>query len=419
MWVVAPVPVPGWVSGLLSGWVSGWVSVPLSVPLSMPGWVSVSVSVSVWVSVWVSAAVAVAVAVAGLCRPRLGPRLPVPAAVAAAASAAVTLAHAVGPARPAWGAEALGMVESVALMTLAGLVVRHAPVRRAAPAALAAGLASAVWLLRFFAPASPLEGVGAAAFWGLGAVLAATVGAHLRAVEARQERAMTDLRTVLRLRLARDLHDFVAHDISEMVAHAQAGRIAGDPSQALERVEAAGQRALSTLDRTLDTLQHDRPLTPVGDLDGIREAAERFTAAGPAKVHLRMDPAVTVPADVAALAYRIVIEGLTNVRRHAARARRVELDVRAGSGALEIAMTNDGVSRTRGAGRGGTGLPGLTELVRAQGGELVARAVPDGWSLAARLPLAQSLGWPPAFSSPTTRRASAAPSASSSTPSPT
>ncbi|MDF2705602.1 histidine kinase [Nonomuraea muscovyensis] len=376
-----------------------------------------------WVAALVSVSSAVAVAVAGSCRPRFRPRLPVPTCVAATVSAAVTLAHVAGMARPAWGAEALGMIESVALMALAGLVVRHVPARRAAPAALAAGLASAVWLLRFFTPASPLEGVGAAAFWGLGAVLAAAVGAYLRALEARQERAMAGMRTVLRLRLARDLHDFLAHDISEMVAHAQAGRAGGDPSQALERVEAAGQRALSMLDRTLDTLHHDRPLTAAGDLNGIREAAERFSAAGPARVHLRMDPAVTAPADTAALACRIVIEGLNNVRRHAARARRVELDVTAGSGALELTMTNDGVGRTRGGGRGGrrggTGLPGLTELVQAQGGELVARALPDGWSLTARLPLAQSLECPPASSSPTTRRASAAPSASSSTPSPT
>ncbi|WP_171074109.1 sensor histidine kinase [Nonomuraea basaltis] len=158
-------------------------------------------------------------------------------------------------------------------------------------------------------------------------------------------------------------------------------------------------------------LHHDRPLTAAGDLSGIREAAERFSAAGPAQVRLHMDPAVTVPAETAALAYRIVVEGLTNIRRHAPQAGRVVLSVSARSGFLEITMTNDGVSRTRGSRSGGSGLPGLAALVQAQGGELVTQAVPEEWSLTARLPLAQSPVWPPVSSSPTTRKASAAPSA--------
>ncbi|WP_188189767.1 sensor histidine kinase [Nonomuraea sp. SYSU D8015] len=195
-------------------------------------------------------------------------------------------------------------------------------------------------------------------------MLAAAVGAYLRFLDARQERAVAGTRTALRLRLARDLHDFVAHDISEMVAHAQAGRVAGDPLQALERVEAAGQRALSMLDRTLDMLHDDPPLSPVGDLGGIAAAAERFSAAGPAQVRLSMDPAATVPVEAAALAYRIVVEGLTNVRRHAPRATRVDLRVSASPGVLEVTMTNDGVIRTRSRRRGGSGLPGLAALGR-------------------------------------------------------
>ncbi|GLW13095.1 hypothetical protein Misp01_82230 [Microtetraspora sp. NBRC 13810] len=195
--------------------------------------------------------------------------------------------------------------------------------------------------------------------------------------------------------------------------------MAGDPRQALDRVEAAGLRAMSMLDRTLDMLHHDRPLTPAGDLGGIREAAERFSAAGPGQVRLHLDPEVTVPAETATLAYRIMIEGLTNVRRHAPKVSLVDLRVSASGDALEVSMTNDGVSGARGDRRGGSGLPGLTALVRAHGGELVSRAVPHGWSLTARLPLAQSPGWSPESSSPTTRKASAAPSGSSSTPSPT
>ncbi|GAA0925489.1 sensor histidine kinase [Nonomuraea longicatena] len=345
-------------------------------------------------------------------------RLFVPTLIAGTVSLAVTIAHVAGVLRPWPGADVLGMAESVTLMAAAGLVVRYSPLRQAAVAAPVAGLASATWLLRVFTPESPLAGLGAAAFWGLGAMLATAVGGYLRSLEVRQERAIADTQTALRLRLARDLHDFVAHDLGEMVAHAQAGQVAGDPARALERVEAAGQRALSMLDRTLDMLHHDRPMTPVGDLGGIAEAAERFSAAGPAQVNLRINPEIVVGPDTAALAYRIVIEGLTNVRRHAPRARSVELDVTISAGTLEVTLVNDGVTRSqksrrgsvaarhpdvserasgpktpmaeRGSRIGGSGLPGLSALVAEHGGELMAAAVPDGWSLTARLPLAQS-----------------------------
>ncbi|GAA3429622.1 histidine kinase [Streptosporangium nondiastaticum] len=363
-----------------------------------------------WVVAVVPAVVAAGVAVSGF-RPRSRPGPSASALSAAGVSVAATLAHLAGVVRPAPGADALGMAESAALMVSAGLAVRYAPSRRAAVAASAAGLAAAVWPLRVFTPASPLEGVGVCAFWGLGALLAAAVGGYLRSLDARQERAVAGTRLALRLRLAGDLHDYLAHDISEMVAHAQAGLVTGDPRQALERVEAAGQRALSMLDRTLDTLRHDRPHTPGGDLGGIREAAERFSAAGPARVDLRMDPAVTAPPETAALAYRVVAEGMTNIRRHAPRAGRVGLSVDASSGVLTVTMTNDGVTRAPATRRGGTGLPALASLVRTRGGELVAGAVPEGWSLTARLPLEQSPEWSPASSSPTTRKASAAPSA--------
>ncbi|MEN3537153.1 hypothetical protein AAH991_18710 [Microbispora sp. ZYX-F-249] len=358
----------------------------------------------------VPAPVAVVAAATALFRPKTRSRLTLPAG-AAALSLAVTLAHLVGGPRHTRVADVSGMAESVALMVLAGLLVRYAPARAAVPAATATGTAAAVWVLRVFTPASPVEGMGVCAFWGLGALAAIGAGAYLRLLDVRRDRAVSDARTALRLRLSQDLHDFVAHDISEMVAHAQAGRVAGDPRQALVRVEAAGQRAMSMLDRTLDMLRHDRPHVPTGDLSGIRETAARFSAAGPARVHLSTDTPAAVPAEIAALAYRVVVEGLTNVRRHAPRAGRVDLGLRAADDVLEITMTNDGVSRAPGRRRGGAGLAGLTALVRERGGELVARAVPDGWSLTARLPLAQSPAWSPESSSPTTRKASAPPSA--------
>ncbi|MFI6813504.1 sensor histidine kinase [Nonomuraea sp. NPDC050328] len=363
--------------------------------------------------------VAVLAVVAGSV-PCCRPVLPVAAVVAAGTSLLVTAAHLTGPVVAGPGGDALSMAESVVLTALTGVVVRFVPGRRAAVLAALVALAAATWLLRVFDAASPLEAVGACAFWGAGAALAAAVGGHLRHTEVRQARAVAGTRLELRLRLARDLHDYLAHDISEMVAHAQAGTVAGDPREALGRVEAAGQRALAMLDRTLDMLHHDTlhhdtlhhhiPLTPGGDLEGIREAAGRFAAAGPARVELTLE-AADVPPETSALAYRVVLEGLTNIRRHAPQARLVGLRISTSSGRLDLSLTNDGVRAAQPAGRrGGTGLAALTSLVEAHGGELRAAAVPQGWSLTVRLPLAQSPEWPPASSSPTTRKASAAPS---------
>ncbi|MGW4473664.1 sensor histidine kinase [Nonomuraea sp. NPDC004354] len=348
--------------------------------------------------------------------------LPVAASVAAGLSLAVTCWYAItGPRR---GEDLMGLVESLVLTALVGLIARWAPVRQAVPSGVAAGLAAATWLLRYLVPVSPLEGLGMCAFWGIGVCGAAGVGIYLRSLDTRRVRAVEEERAGQRLRLARDLHDFVAHDVSEMVAQAQAGQVVGavEPAQALaalQRVERAGLRAMATLDRTVLEL-HDSP-----GLAGLADLAGRFTAAGPTRVELAV-PDMEVPEEVAGLAYRIVVEALTNVRRHAPEATRVDVAVRVEGGTLVVIVADDGAAdrpappdagrggdrdaardaagrggepdagpgRTAAggqerAGGGGFGLPSLSERVEAMGGTLRAAAVPGGWSLVARLPLAR------------------------------
>ncbi|MEU4835975.1 histidine kinase [Streptosporangium sp. NPDC023615] len=311
-------------------------------------------------------------------------------------SLAVTAARLTGHPLP-YDAGMPGLAESVTLMVLAGLTVRWSPVRGAAVAGALAGLASAVWLLRFISPSSPLEGVGACAFWSIGTMVAAGWGAYLRSLDARRARATADDRAAPRLRLAGDLHDFVAHDISEMVAHAQAGRVVGpgDPGQALaalERIERAGQRAMSALDRTVlmlhgDELATTSPLPGLTELSGL---AGRFAAAGRARVRVNLDPDLEgrVPRETAATAFRIVSESLTNVRRHAPDATLVDVTVTVESAALVVTVRNDGVAGPGEDGRGGFGLPVLADHLGSLGGLLRAGPVPGGWSLAARIPLA-------------------------------
>ncbi|MFE3453398.1 sensor histidine kinase [Nonomuraea sp. NPDC059194] len=348
----------------------------------------------------VAAVVALAWVVVGGARGRS--RLPVLAGAAAGLSLAVTLWYMIsGPRR---GEDLMGLAESLTLAALVGLIARWSPVRQAVPSGVVTGLAASVWLLRYLVPASPLEALGMCAFWGLGVCGVAGVGGYLRSLDTRRVRAVEDERARQRLRLARDLHDFVAHDVSEMVAQAQAGQVVGvaEPAQALaalQRVEQAGLRAMETLDRTVLEL-HDSPR-----LDGLAELAARFTAAGSARVELAVEE-VEAPEEVAGLGYRVVVEALTNVRRHAQEATRVDVAVRAEGGTLVVTVTNDGVGGgeregrgggvdggvgggERGSRRGGFGLSGLAEQVEAMGGTLRAAAVPGGWSLVARLPLAR------------------------------
>ncbi|WP_242705129.1 histidine kinase [Streptomyces griseocarneus] len=108
---------------------------------------------------------------------------------------------------------------------------------------------------------SVLVMAGAAAFWWLPVCGAAVVGGYPRLMEYRRDRLVAGTRRSQQLELARDLHDFVAHDVSGIVAQAQAARFvaAADPGQAvpaLERIEKAGLNALASMDRMVRML-HD------------------------------------------------------------------------------------------------------------------------------------------------------------------
>ncbi|WP_432869006.1 sensor histidine kinase [Microbispora rosea] len=315
--------------------------------------------------------------------------------------------------------------ESAGLLILVILVVRAAPVRHALIAAGLAEVATPVLLLRFGLGPPTLAALAGFAVWGLSAALAAAVGLYLRSMDDHRARSVRAARRAQRTQLARDLHDFVAHDVSGMLAQAQAGRILAeqDPQQAVaafQRIEQAALQALASMDRTVRVLHDADDLTagesegrtPLPGLVDLRGLADRFSDSGTAVVHLDIDarledPNGGLPREVAATAYRIVVEALTNVRRHAVTASRVEVTVRRtrivgdlAGGALEVTVTDDartGPAPTRpvlgAAGRGGGfGLAGLTEHVEALGGTLAAGPyAPHGWRVAATMPLAASL----------------------------
>ena len=197
-----------------------------------------------------------------------------------------------------------------------------------------------------------------------------------------------------RLRIARDVHDVVAH---AMVAiNVQAGvaahRIDSDPEQALHalrEIKAASGEALADLRAALGVLRDGDGAAAIGPTAALRdldELAAGLRAAG-VRVEFDVNDVTAVPAAVQAASYRIVQEALTNVLRHA-NASAARVSVTREDGALRVEVRDDGVGAgARGAGGSGNGVRGMRERAAALSGTLESGpADPRGWRVLARLP---------------------------------
>ena len=204
-----------------------------------------------------------------------------------------------------------------------------------------------------------------------------------------------------RTRIARELHDVVAHYVSVAVVQASGARrvLDRDPAAAraaLEAVETAGRTALIEMRRMLEVLRTDDPgLGPQPGLGELERLVDSVRAAG-LPVELAIEGgACCLPPGMDLAAYRIVQEALTNTVRHAGRAA-ARVTIRYAADQLEIEVVDDG----RGAaapliegGEGGHGLIGMKERVTLFGGELqVGPVFPGGWRVFARLPLEPGAG---------------------------
>jgi signal transduction histidine kinase len=197
-----------------------------------------------------------------------------------------------------------------------------------------------------------------------------------------------------RARIARELHDIVAHCISVMVIQAGAGqRLAiREPALAAEAFDAIGEalrQAESEIGRLVELLGHESGLR---GRDGIRlvdELVARAAAAGLAVTCRFAGAAEELSERASEAAYRVVQESLTNALKHAPGAP-VEVVIAASGPSVEITVRNgptaapaSGLERTG----GGRGLTGMRERVQACGGELAAGPAGDGgWQVLARLP---------------------------------
>lgn len=251
--------------------------------------------------------------------------------------------------------------------------------------------------------------------WGIGtttelivaltAVIAWLIGdsMHQSRVHAEQVRAQAAAQAVTaeRLRIARELHDMVAHTIGIVALQAGAARRVIDTRpelarEALGEVENASRETLSGLRRMLGVLRRAEPgqapeatpldPSPAPGLADIDRLAERTTAAG---VHVEVrwqGERHTLPPEIGMSAYRIVQEAVTNVVRHAGtRSCRVTVDCRDEELAIEVVDSGKGPGR---AAATGYGLLGMRERVGLLHGEFTAAPRPEGgFRVAARLPV--------------------------------
>ncbi|MGK4584727.1 sensor histidine kinase [Kitasatospora sp. HPMI-4] len=298
--------------------------------------------------------------------------------------------------------------EWTALLILLARVIRRVPNRRVAALALLTGAAAAVLPLRFTLRAPdprPGPSVVAVALSLLGVACAAGIGAYLRSLDGRRVRAVARARREQRLEVARDLHDFVAHEITGIVLEAQAAQLSGDdPAETralLRRLEEAGLRALDAMDDTVRALREpadgtgtqsaegatgtaaeEPPPTRVYGLADLADLTGRFSTTGTthASLDLGTGLAGSLPREIEGAVYAVVLEALTNVRRHAAGSRRVAVRVGRATGAdggaaIAVSVTDDGgpgalTHRPRSG--GGTGLAAVAERISALGGTFAA-----------------------------------------------
>jgi signal transduction histidine kinase len=217
---------------------------------------------------------------------------------------------------------------------------------------------------------------------------------HAARVEREREERTRAAIEEERKRIARELHDVIAHTVSVMTVQAGAARLLLDeePERAagpLLAVEETGRQALTDLRRLFEIMQEEAstttsgPQTGLADLDGLLAHTRR--AGLPVELAVEGHPrALTPGVDLAA--YRIVQEALTNARKHAGPAR-AHVAVRYGPEALDLEITDDGRASTKGR-NGGHGLVGMRERAALYGGELAAGPRTEGgFIVRARLPI--------------------------------
>jgi signal transduction histidine kinase len=197
-----------------------------------------------------------------------------------------------------------------------------------------------------------------------------------------------------RARIARELHDVIAHHVSVMVVQADGAGYAlrSDPATAetaLKAISGTGRQALTEMRRLLGVLRTagDQPgLTPMPGLGELRELLDQARSAGLAVTYTLAGTPRELPDGAELAAYRVVQESLTNTRKHAGLAASAAVTLRYEPDGLTVEVTDDGMATTSGE-PAGHGLAGMRERIEMYGGTVQAGPLPGGgFRVLARLP---------------------------------
>jgi signal transduction histidine kinase len=277
---------------------------------------------------------------------------------------------------------------------------------------------------------SRMRAVGAAAILELGAVLAASadggfrefvglsalsVSAGVLGTSVRHRRALLasledraarlelerDQQGLIaaaaeRARIAREMHDIVAHNLTVIVALADGAVFAAErkpekATVAMETVSATGRQALAEMRRLLGVLRDDdksSTLVPQPGLPQIDQLVEQVRAAGlPVTLEIAGDGRA-LPAGAQLTVFRLVQESLTNCLKHAGASAVAGVRLRYAAGVVDVEITDNGATRTRVGDSGGRGLEGMRERAAVYAGTVEAGPRADGgWRVHARLSL--------------------------------
>ena len=352
------------------------------------------------------AEIAIAIAIAAIWLPahRQNTRL-LPALALAASVFSMLLTFAEGSVAGDWSSS-ISAAESAALLGLLSVVVRRSHRTLVWPAAIAVTAAIVIQptALGLGSDSLALALAFALALARLAAV-AAAAGAFARFQDVTRQRQLDTVRAEQRTEFARDLHDFIAHHVTGIVVQAQGARIIAeqDPKRvvaALEQIEKAGAETMASMRRMVGLLRQPSessdtdagPLTPLAGVAELQPLIDSFGKNGGPPAQLHVDGNIDgLPVEITSSAYRVVMEALTNIRKHARDATAVDVWVQRTPDWLLVRIANDGPPPRAGLTReahGRFGLFGLTERLTAVGGHLQAGpGIDGGWIVSAGLPV--------------------------------
>lgn len=304
----------------------------------------------------------------------------------------------------------------VPIIVAAYSAARHAPRRRAALGCAAAGLAVAVsfWRVPVVGTTQniPFTLIPFTLAVGAGRILRARAQRHeavvagARQLEAERESAVRAALGEERARIARELHDIIAHCVSVMVVQAGAAEdlLGRDPERAYEplrSVQETGRQAVAELGRMLGLLRAESGdggpgasggpgLRPQPGIEQLGELAEHFSATGMGVTFTVSGTPRTLPPGVGLTVYRVTQEALTNALKHAGTSAVVRVNLTYGEGDVGVSVRDDGPGRAAAPVREtgtGHGLIGMRERAALYGGTLTAGPEPSSGAFAVRLTL--------------------------------